>query len=105
MAEMNAIAATRHLTPAWGHPGEWVVLLEQSKINQTEEDKLSLENKIHNDMEEARCKAIDNLAAYKFWMFGYWAAKWVGLNKLLDKKNPNPFRSLVHAARDLKARQ
>lgn len=53
--------------------------------------------------EEARRKAIDNLARYKFMNFGYWAAWWVKLNALIGDKQPNPFRSLVNQARVEKA--
>lgn len=39
------------------------------------------------------------LAGYKFWMFGYYAAKWVTLNNLRAQKLPNPFKGLVDLAR------
>lgn len=39
------------------------------------------------------------LARYKFLMFGYWAAQWVNMNKLLDKKQPSPFRGFVKLGR------
>ena len=56
-------------------------------------------------MDHAYYKAIDNLGRYKFDRFGYYAARWVVLNKLgrdlgiLDKKERNPFNLLVHTAR------
>ena len=52
-------------------------------------------------LDEAHTKALHSLARYKFWMFGYWSARWVGLNALLPSglRRPNPFRSLVDAAR------
>ena len=56
-------------------------------------------------MEHAYYKAIDNLGRYKFDRFGYYAARWVVLNKLgrdlgiLDKKERNPFKFLVDTAR------
>ena len=51
-------------------------------------------------MVEQRYKALRALAGYKFWMFGYYAAAWVNLRKLLDAPKPeNPFRYLVCAAR------
>lgn len=50
-------------------------------------------------MGEAEDKAIDSLCRYKFQMFGYWAAIWVHLNHLGGFRRPNPFRSLVAAAR------
>ena len=50
--------------------------------------------------QEARRKAIDSLARYKFMMFGYHAALWVTLNKLDTKNGPNPFTDLVKLARE-----
>ena len=58
-----------------------------------------MENKIKTKMEEAAGKAIDSLARYKFLMFGYWAAQWVNMNKLLDQPQPNPFRFFVQEAK------
>lgn len=51
---------------------------------------------------EAMDKAIDSLSRYKFFMFGYWAALWVTLNRLSGENTPNPFRSLVNEARRIK---
>ena len=51
---------------------------------------------------EAETKAIDALGRYKFAMFGYWAGIWVHLNKIEGKKRPSPFKTLVHAAREIK---
>ncbi len=50
--------------------------------------------------QEARKKAFDSLARYKFIMFGYHAALWVTLNKLDTNNEPNPFSSLVNLARE-----
>lgn len=50
-----------------------------------------------NEVEE---KAWKSLARYKFQMFGYWAAIWVHLNKLLPKKRKNPWYNLVELARE-----
>ena len=49
---------------------------------------------------EAEAKAWKSLAAYKFQMFGYWAAIWVDTNRMCEDRKPSPFRSLVHAARE-----
>lgn len=51
------------------------------------------------EMDEAEVKAWDALARYKFWMFGYWAAIWVHLNRISGLKKPNPWRTLVDMAR------
>lgn len=52
-------------------------------------------------IEEARLKAWGALAKYKFWMFGYWAAIWVHLNRAYPVMGgrPNPFRAAVMLAR------
>lgn len=51
------------------------------------------------ELGEAERKAWDSLARYKFWMFGYWAAIWVHLNRIGHFKRPNPWRELVTFAR------
>lgn len=53
--------------------------------------------------EEAKRKALDNLARYKFSNFGYWAAHWVHYNRLLPapQRQRNPFRELVQLSRQL----
>ena len=48
---------------------------------------------------EAEAKAWEALAKYKFWMFGYWAAIWVHLNRLDERKRPNPWKKLVGIAK------
>ena len=50
----------------------------------------------------AVANALDALARYKFWMFGYWAARFVAMNQTLPDamQDPNPFKFLVHAARE-----
>lgn len=58
-----------------------------------------MESTIKSAMAEAEVKAVDSLARYKFLMFGYHAAQWVTLNKLLNKKQPNPFRGFVKMSR------
>ena len=49
-------------------------------------------------------KALRSLAGYKFLMFGYHAAQWVMLNKILPRKFKcgNPFKPLVELAGKLK---
>jgi hypothetical protein len=67
---------------------------ETRGVNETEQTIL-------HDMKRAERNAWKALAGYKFWMFGYWAAIWIHLNKLLPKSQPNPFRGLVEAAREV----
>jgi hypothetical protein len=55
-------------------------------------------------MAEAERKAWDSLAGYKFLMFGYHAAQWVTLNKLLAHPRANPFGEAVKLARATKER-
>ena len=60
----------------------------------------SVASRVRDEREKAERKAWDSLGRYKFEMFGYWAAKWVQMNQLLrGSEHPNPFRSLVKAAR------
>lgn len=61
--------------------------------------QFEVEEKIKDKMKEAESKAVDSLARYKFLMFGYWAAQWVNLNKLLEKKQPSPFKGFVKMGR------
>jgi hypothetical protein len=51
------------------------------------------------ELDEAEAKAWDSLSRYKFQMFGYWAAIWVHLNRLSGLSRPNPWKSLVKAAK------
>ena len=55
--------------------------------------------------EEAKRKAFASLARYKFYMFGYWAAVWVQMNKLCRIREPNPFCGLVDLAKKLKEKK
>lgn len=57
------------------------------------------ESTIRQQMKDRVATAYHALSSYKFWMFGYHAAAWVNLNRLLTEKQPNPFRCLVAAAR------
>lgn len=54
---------------------------------------------ILDELDEAERKAWDALSRYKFWMFGYWSAIWVHLNRVSGAKRCNPWKSLVMAAR------
>lgn len=66
-------------------------------------DNLNLiEDKIRCEMAVAVEKAWEALSGYKFWMFGYHAARWVNFNRLLPggEKLPSPFRDAVGLARD-----
>jgi hypothetical protein len=56
-------------------------------------------DRLRHEMDEAERKAWDSLARYKFYMFGYWAAQWVNLNRIGEFKRPNPWQSLVLGAR------
>lgn len=52
------------------------------------------------ELDHAESEAWNALARYKFQMFGYWAAIWVHLNRLTGERRPNPWKGLVHAARE-----
>jgi hypothetical protein len=58
-----------------------------------------VEIKVIDAMKEAEQKAWEALSGYKFWMFGYHAARWVNYNRLLSEPQPNPFREAVKLAR------
>jgi hypothetical protein len=51
-------------------------------------------------LHDAEVKAWEGLRGYKFWMFGYHAARWVNYNQLLPqgRKFRSPFRALVEIA-------
>lgn len=57
--------------------------------------------KLLQELDQAERDAWKNLARYKFWMFGYFAARWVFLNRVLAAKRPNPFKRLVQVARSM----
>ena len=58
-----------------------------------------LEEKIKEERSSAALKAWQALSAYKFWMFGYHAGRWVNYNNLLKERDPNPFKDIVALAR------
>lgn len=55
---------------------------------------------IFSAMQDAETKAWEGLRGYKFWMFGYHAARWVNYNQLLPqaRRFRSPFKSLVEIA-------
>ena len=63
----------------------------------------TLQQSLHDKLSEAEYKALDNLSRYKFMNFGYHAAMFVTLNKIVPNSRPNPFRELVHLALKLKS--
>lgn len=52
------------------------------------------------ELDKAEHDAWKNLARYKFWQFGYYAARWVYVNQVTRSKRPNPFRKIVMLARE-----
>lgn len=68
-------------------------------ITQAQHDAATaMVGRIGQAMAEAEANAWACLGKYKFLLFGYWAARWVTLNKMLGEHNPNPFRKLVQFA-------
>ena len=65
---------------------------------------MSFSWRIIAELDEAEHKALDSMARYKFWMFGYHAGQWVLLNRLLplSARRKNPFRELVLKAREMR---
>ena len=73
-------------------------------IGEPVEDEMIIEQELEKAKQEAIEKALKSLAGYKFERFGYWAASWVRFNQLSAKvgqKDPNPFRDLVHLAKEV----
>lgn len=60
-----------------------------------------MNEKLLAELAQAERDAWKNLGRYKFWMFGYFAARWVYLNRLIGGKRPNPFKRLVLLAREV----
>lgn len=50
-------------------------------------------------MRDAEDKAWEALSGYKFWMFGYHAARWINYSRLHPARHRNPFAELVRVAR------
>jgi hypothetical protein len=71
-------------------------------VNRAEDWNIRAHEKLAKELAEEERLALDALARYKFLMFGYHAAWWVKLNRLIGGRRPNPFRSLVAAARVVK---
>ena len=65
------------------------------------DDLNKTKDKINDEMQTAIEKAWEALSGYKFWMFGYHAARWVNYNRLLPgpERHGNPFRDAVALAR------
>ena len=57
------------------------------------------------EWEDAQRQALDALSRYKFWMFGYHAARVVYIGSLIHRLSgprlSNPFAPLVHVARQM----
>lgn len=53
------------------------------------------------ELDKAERDAWKNLARYKFWQFGYYAARWVYVNHVTRSKRSNPFRKIVTIAREV----
>ncbi len=61
-------------------------------------------NNVMKARAEAKVKAWDSLARYKFEMFGYWASSWVKYNQALPKllRVGSPFKRAVDLARSVR---
>jgi hypothetical protein len=62
----------------------------------------AMKQALTQELIEAKVKAIDSLARYKFAMFGSWAGIWVHLNRISGANLPNPFKELVNLAKQLR---
>jgi hypothetical protein len=61
---------------------------------------MTTDDRLLAELGEAQAKAWDALSRYKFWMFGYWAAIWVHLNRVGHFRQPNPWKVLVQMAKE-----
>jgi hypothetical protein len=52
------------------------------------------------ELDSAEKDAWRCLAQYKFWMFGYYAARWITINKILRTHRPNPWKEIVQIAKE-----
>jgi len=59
-----------------------------------------MDERIIAAMLDAEAKAWEALRGYKFWMFGYHAARWQNYNQLLPltRRFRSPFRKLIEIA-------
>lgn len=64
--------------------------------------KMTTEELLIAELNDAERKAWDSLSRYKFHMFGYWAAVWVHLNRISGEHRPNPWAELVQIAREVR---
>jgi len=79
--------------------GEYICIDPKKLRRKAQARKVMNRKKILSAMADAEQKAWKALAGYKFWMFGYHAARWVNYKKLLDSSTSNPFVELVKVAR------
>ncbi len=61
-----------------------------------------IQEKLREEMEQARQKAIHAIASYNFLVFGYWADHWANLHKASGFNQPNPFREIVDDIRRMR---
>lgn len=52
------------------------------------------------ELNRAEERAWRSLAQRKFWMFGYWAARWVFISQMIGTRRSSPFRELVEVAKN-----
>jgi len=57
-----------------------------------------LKSALRYEAKQAEIDALRSLLKYKFWMFGYHAARWVQINRLGRLCLKNPFRFLIAIA-------
>ena len=60
---------------------------------------------LETDLYQAEVNAWQSLARRKFMMFGYWATRWVFIDKVGDFKQLNPFEPLVELASSIISEQ
>ncbi len=57
---------------------------------------VTTQDALKTERREAERQAWAALARYKFQMFGYWAAIWVHMNRLVGDRQPSPLGEPGH---------
>ena len=95
MAKVKTIKLSDGWAPA--NPGSHATQAAWDAANRYRVEQIT---ELEHELAVAEQKAWDSLSRYKFAMFGYWAGIWVHLNRVGEFGRPNPWKSVVHVARE-----
>jgi len=78
-----------------------IEVVSKATIDRDVDDAFDCLDNVMKARAEAKVKAWDSLARYKFEMFGYWASSWVKFNQVLPRglRVGSPFKRAVDLAR------